>query len=227
MRTFLVLLLSASSLLAQADYSTLLLLQSEATAAPSYIIEERFETPANSNSWTRTGTQTWFYDAAPAPLAGTNSVMFSSAGAEAYTNFNGQSVVYGHYRVHITQPLQQQDHFALRSNTTAMGQIRFTTTGAIQINHNGVTAASNTGLITSNTTYYLWFNWTKGDIGVANSSGWVKYSLDGTKPATNAVTISNGNASNQVNRLAIQGWSGGEWIHDNVLLDDEDIGSNP
>lgn len=226
MRILLPLLLSASSLLAQADYSTLLLLQNP-SSAPSYIIEERFETPANSNSWTRFGTQTWFYDTAPAPLAGTNSVMFSGASAEAYTNFAGLSTVYGHYKIHITEPLQSQYHFELSSNTAAMCQIRLTSFGAIQIKHNTVSINSNSGIVTSNTTYDIWFSWTKGDIGVSNSTGWVKYSTDGIKPSTNAVTISNGDASNQVNRLYIQGWSGGNYIHDDVLLDDEDIGSNP
>ncbi len=226
MRIFLALLLSASSLFAQADYSTLLLLQNP-SSAPSYIIEERFETPANSNSWTRFGTQTWFYDTAPAPLAGTNSVMFSSAGAEAATNITGIGEFYFAYKFHITQPLQQQYTFAARSNSTPMVRVRLTTTGAIQLNHNGVAASSNTGLFTSNTTYYVWGYALKGDIGSANSSGWLKYSTDGTKPATNAVTISNGAFSNLVNQVAVQGYSGGEWIIDNLLVDDEDIGSNP
>lgn len=226
MRIFLALLLSASSLFAQADYSTLLLLQNP-SSAPSYIIEENFEDPSVSNSWTRFGTQTWFYDTAPAPLQGTNSINFSGSNAEAFTNFVGQSTVYWHERVILTDPLQSQYHFALRSNTTAMVQIRFTTAGAIQINHNTITTNSNNGLITSNTLYYIWGAFTKGDIGASNSSGWIKYSTTPTKPATNAVTIIHGAASNQVNRMAVIGWSGNNYIHDRVILDDEDIASNP
>lgn len=226
MRILLALLFSASGLFAQADYSTLLLLQNP-SSAPSYIIEENFEDPSVSNSWTRTGTQTWFYDTAPAPLQGTNSVMFSSAGAEAYTNITGVSAFYWHERIHITQPLSSQYHFAARSNTTAMCQLRLTSAGALQLNHNGVTAASNNGLVTSNTTYYIWGFWQKGTIGSSDSSGWVKYSTTSTKPSTNAVTISNGNSSNQVNRVVMQGWSGANYIHDRFLVDDEDIASNP
>ncbi len=94
----------------------------------------------------------------------------------------------------------------------------------IQVIHGGVSSTGST-VISDNTTYHLWVEWTRG----TGTDGTMKIFLSttGIKPATPEASLSNG-AGGALAFFDIGPFgNGADVVYDNVILSDSPIGNNP
>jgi lipopolysaccharide/colanic/teichoic acid biosynthesis glycosyltransferase len=195
-------------------------------AAPSYLLSEGFEGPGYENAgWSPSISTT-----APDPdyttpaLVGTHSLRCNGA-SFIQRSFVRSDPFYCYFRARW-QSWSDYKYVVdwLDANQSSTATL-FTSYGnKLEIRH-GLVSVPGSTVLSLNTTYHVWLEWTKG----TGSDGTMKLfvSLDGTKPALPEASINTGNG------VAIAFFdvgpfgAGTDAIYDQILIDDEVIGSSP
>lgn len=235
MRTLLIILLCVSATLrsqAQLNIGSPFyvagVLKPSGAAAPTYLVNQNFETATtgydNGETWNETGTQN--HADTSSPLVGSQSWSSSTIAAESWTSFTGQSTVY----VYATGKFAVLDNvvevFEVRDSTgTYVTRVRLLNDGSMRIVNFATSATSAAGLVTAGTQFHMWIHYTKGT--GADSTSDIYISSTSTKPGSPSASITGAGSTTDAARVAVMSWNGGKYQWDKVLVDDVVIGSNP
>ena len=219
-----VLTLVSFPLYGQADYTTLLLLQSTASASTpntNFFFWEDFD--AHTNPWTPilgTGINLRF---TVNPIQGSYSGSVSNdTFVYTYATFSAKDVVYGKFRFRVdSEPTGDGARFTLSRvgvDDDMIIQFRYTL-GHVKVWHGNSASASSVGgtLPTDlGVNYYCWFKWQKGT--GANGVLDVYLSATDSRPETPDCSIANGVSTSQPTALSLQAQSSGSLVIDEIQL---------
>jgi len=189
-------------------------------SAPTYLFVEGFEgTGFENTGWTKTGSPNENY---------TNLVLH---GAQSLNCVGAQHVVrtfaysssfnlYFRVRWNIWTDYHAIIHWNDVNYSTAA--VIYGDDNRIQLNH-GSASANGTTAITTNTTYHVWVEWTRGT--GANGTMKLFISTTGTKPASPEASITTGNGGATQRIYVGPTGSGPNVIFDRLLVDDVPIGN--
>lgn len=204
-------------------------------AAPSYLVEENFETGALPSGWTTiTGTPDW--NVTVDPGQGSVSARFNGSAATVsadHTAFTNRGETWGYFKLKMgALPTASREiiRFQVDGAQSASSEIRITSTGQLLI-VNGTTASTATvSTMTTGSWFHVFWYLLKGT--GADGVGWVGFTSDGTIPTGNNLsTRSNmdGTADIDIARVTAQFSvdTGPDFTIDRFLIDDAAISANP
>ena len=188
-----------------------------AGGAPTYLIQEEAEGASTPSGWSDTGTVTWNYATDPAPLAGSKSVIVSGAGNYYTTTatFAVQSEYWARFIVHHSATPSSDLSFF----TGGLELIMRSSSADIRIRHGSEYSISYDA--TAGTVYYIWVHCKTTDSG-GGVDGEVWISLNGTKPATPTLSISNGGWSGTITTVLLRARYSCNSIFDSLTISDSD-----
>lgn len=222
MRIFLALLLSASSLFAQARKSTLLLLNS--ATPPSYILSEDFEGTGAPSGWTSSGTVDW--DSTVFTMGGAQNLHVSStAGYAAYNLGADYNEIWVRFK--FTPEISDgtaRDFISLRSAADAQQVLLENANLDIRATHGStVTGISTVDCLTASALNYVWIHYVY-DSGGGNGTLTVYAGGSGTRgSAVHSVTTGTGSAV-RIIRLHSEN-AANDTAFDDVLVQTTDPGN--
>lgn len=198
-----------------------------------YLLSDNLEyidaAAATAGGWTDTGSPTWAYTTAPAPLEGLRSLLLSSSAVASVKSFSPASDVWAYCLVNVDSITNSPYVLRLRDGSgTQVAAIRFMNTGAIRVytDATGNNTSASTSLCAANTTYHLWLRYVKGT--GANSAAYAYISSTGIKPGSADVSKTNGAATTDASqfyaRLEVSTTNG---VIDKARVSVAEIGSNP
>ena len=201
---------------------TLLLTITPTGQPPAYLLSEGFEgTGFENTGWTKNGTPNPDY---------TTTVLH---GAQSLNTSGAQ---------YIWRPFQNSTSFSLYTQVRAIAWGSFTnlvfwddanwgtaaslwTDGSrLHVTH-GPAFADGTLTLSTNTTYHIWVDWTKGT--GTNGTMKVFVATTGTKPAVPDASVTTGTGAATQNLYFGPTDAGPNLIFDRLLIDDVAIGNNP
>jgi hypothetical protein len=203
----------------------------------TYLLEEGFEGTGYENTWTEGGTASpnEDYATSPAPLVGSQS-LFLDSGTSSFTGHTLASThselwLFGRILLPVTAALANgRQLFSIRDadDTTdlasvAMGSVSGSTFG-FRVYNGATVATSSTTTRTTNTEYYVWFQYVKGTGSDGVSRLYV--GTDYTRPAVD-VQITNGAATNDAQVVRCTVGSGTDCIYDDIKVSASEIADNP
>lgn len=236
------LLFSTSSLFAQADYSTLLLLSPPAAAGATYLIEEGFEEVDGGGALggatdgydsalvaAETGTPNNDYATSPAPLTGSYSLFLDPSATSQQVRWilsaavTNSGLFVDYFDANLPSDANQPIIEISDSGGTQVASVYSRTSGALQIFHNG-TSGTTTEFLSATLTNRIWVDFNTNGARVA-------FSYDTTKPASgNKVAVATNatppNAAIRFQLRSVNG-TGNASIFDNLKVSESVIGSNP
>lgn len=163
-----------------------------------------FEEAGTPTGWTvSVGTPDFDYATAPAPLAGSQSlIMDGSTGTkQVYVDLGGafdETFAAFILRRQGAAPAGQGYFCIFNSGTTLLAYVSLNaTTAAVRAGH-GATDVISSRIISVDTTYYFWVRYKKATAGDGILEVYV--STDGSKPTTPIINITNGANTSSTNR---------------------------
>lgn len=199
-----------------------------AAAAPTYLVKQGFEGTGydNSETWTENAAPNEDYTTSPAPLVGSQSWQTAAVGGEAYTSFTAQDEVWAYAMCNIQTLADNRNIFQIRdSGGTYVLSLKAYADGHLQILNFATSVNTSAGLISNGTTFHVWLHYIKGT--GANSTGELYVSSNDTRPGSPQASTTTAGSTAQAARVAVMGWSDGNYIWDKVRVDDVSIGSAP
>lgn len=233
--------LAITGLLAQAltlsDAAFVSVRRETASAAGPDVLVERFEGTGydNSNGVTFTETGTVNEDETGVVLDGSQSASITyttaTGGITTVPALTAVDSIYSYFMFRMTaMPTTITSIYLIQTNATVIGQIYVLADGRMGARQGTGTAAYTVNTVSINTTYHVWFRYSKGtgSDGIAT----VGFSTDGTKPTSGNgfAQCTNGNRTEQANTCKLYGnkdGTGGVNYYDNWYVATSEIGSNP
>lgn len=229
MKTIFALFLSTVGAIAQADYSTLLLL-APAASSPTYLIKQDFEGTGydNSETWTEIGGNYYDSDNPLYTATGSHSMMIVGAGSSLQSPTFADSAVSSYFFSYATSLVSSQHEFFSTFNAGSQQVACFVrSTGRIAIYDQVIGfGPSPSDAIPNDSLIYIWI-----DLNHITGDSTLCWSTDQTKPtsgskfATAASSLTTGLVVNRV-WLETGPASQTNWW-DKVRADDVAIGSSP
>ncbi len=203
----------------QASTSTSFTVVVQPANGPTYLLSEDFEGPGFENpGWTKIGTPNEDYTAIA--LHGLESLN-CLGGQRVYRTFSFADSFYLYFKVRFAVLPTFQSLIDWRDTFAGRVAQMYVNGGTVNLSHGTVFATSQTRF-TTNVTYDVWIEWSKG----TGSDGSFKLfvATDAIKPDSPEINITTGNGG-AISRFDLGPESSGDVIFDRILVDDVPVGS--
>lgn len=197
---------------------------------PTYLVNQNFEGAGydNSETWTEVGTVD--PDEATIVLRGSQSLKIATAGSDGYTTspaFTALDTLHVAFRFRVDTTVSAVHLICVGYlNTTSVWRLQTDTTAHLVVRHGTTSSTAGATALSTNVTYYIWIDYTKGTGADGTMACYL--STTRTKPGSAEASLSNGNGTDQTDRLRLMGdYASSQDItvyFDQVLVDDETIG---
>lgn len=195
------------------------------SAAPTYLLQENCDGTGTPSGWTDVNTPDWDYTTSPAPLEGTQSLFLAVTGnKQTYKDFTSNADVWLYLMFNITSFSSGSSFIRLRNSTTDVALFRAHSSTAFRLTH-GTVNSSVGGSYSVGTTYHLWLHYVKSTASNGVLDAFV--STTATKPGAATLSISNGDATANADRLFLISGAAADHVIDKIRVDDVEIGSSP
>jgi hypothetical protein len=201
--------------------------------SPTYLVKQGFEGTGYDNS------ETWnTEDGSPDPdytgvvLDGSQSLRVNTSAGVGYTatTFADQDELWVYCKVRVVGSLPDgtMSLFSVMQAFSGVGGVQLLDNGKLRASHGGP-IADTIDALSVDTTYHVWFHYTKGTgaDGVAS----VGFSTDGTRPTSGNkfAIVSDGFSTEDAEKIRVgpQGSVTVDIVFDTFRVDDAEIGSNP
>jgi hypothetical protein len=199
------------------------------TAGSSYLLSDNFEYANNAAAatagWNNTGTPTWAYATAPAPLVGSFSLALNGVSNYVDRNFTAASDIWEFIAVNTGALSVDCYPTILRSSGAANQALTIiTSTGVFQLNAGGGTVSTG-AVYSANTTYYVWLHYVKGTGANAQAEGYI--STTTTRPGSPTLSTTTGTSTLDAANVQIFVNGTTTMITDYLRISSSSIGSAP
>lgn len=209
----------------------------EIGAAQTWLLQETFEGTGYDNpqgvTFSETGTVDENETGVVLDGSQSASITYTTAtgGITTVPALTAVDSIYSYFLFRMTaMPTTITSIYLIQTGATVIGQIYVLADGRMGARQGTGTAAYTVNTVSINTTYHVWFRYSKGT--GSNGIATVGFSTDGTKPTSGNgfAQCTNGNKTDQANTCKLYGnkdGTGGVNYYDKWYVSDSEIGSNP
>lgn len=201
------------------------LAQQQASAGTTYLLNETFDsTGYDVAGWSESSSEIkedW--TTAPAPLSGTQSLYFDASAARTLDTpaFTASDTVWVSFLFHDDEaslPASGRTLFAIKDSVggTTIASFALESDGDVTVVCGSATQRS-TASLSLNTTFRIWFSYTKGSGANGQAAVYWDTSLAGPK-GTSKASVTTGTSTAQAASIRFAGYSDVEWHLDNVQI---------